>query len=164
MNRYNLLFILCVLCISAMAIKSSLAQSYIILRDNQKTIYNSNTFIITEDSIRVDCVADYGRSRFTYLSKALNQVNKTDYIELGEKLLQWYPDSMYFTSFSNQGNYIDASHAPQILELKYLLGTNQEVTTQVNNTFVPFLSLIVDFINTLVPEELKIKYSDISNK
>jgi hypothetical protein len=121
-------------------------------RGSQKLEYNYN---ITNDSLIITGISDYGKTEVNYLSRkhskeqvqSLNNFFKTFLID---NIQESYAGE--FTNFK----YITADHCPRVIELKIYLG-EKKVFTKITNAYVKYLSPFFDEINSILPDEVRFK-------
>lgn len=131
----------------------------IFLSDNHNLQYEANYYTVTNDSLVISGLADYGKSRVDYLKRKLNP---EEHESLAEFMHTFVPDtlnSLYFKDYSNL-EYISPDHFPRVIDLE-LMNKGKSKIIRINNCFVPQLTGLFEMVNTLVPDEVKIKFSEV---
>ncbi|HNQ12277.1 MAG TPA: hypothetical protein PKH65_06570 [Bacteroidia bacterium] len=137
-----------------------ISQTMFIIKDNSNTLYNSNTYQLSSDSIILRCVSDYGRSRFTYLEKALTEEQKLHFAKSVNEILKLEFDSVYFTPFHSPDAYIDESSGPRVFDFSIQEDGHIKMHTSINNSYLLKYKKVVDFVNHFLSDEIKIKYTE----
>jgi hypothetical protein len=121
-------------------------------RGNQNIAYE---YRMTEDSLVITGISDYGKTKVNYMSR---RYTKEEYRSLKNFFKTFSLDSLrnqYFAPYSNF-EYISADHFPRVIEL--LLHVNgKERRVKTTNAYVNYLTPFFERINTLLPEEVKIR-------
>ena len=128
----------------------------IVINDNLNTQYNSAIYQITNDSLIITGISDFGRAHVNYINRKLNKLEVTTL----QQFIKNYPlDSLkeiYFNDYSNF-QYISADNFPRVLELELAKG-KKKVNSKATNAYVILYDKLFEVINPLLPDEVKVKY------
>ena len=138
-------------------IGSSYAQSFTInINDNAGLQYQNNLYQVTQDSLSIKGMSDYGRSYVNYLQRKLTSSEKKQL----EKFIATFPaDSLketYFNEYSNF-DYITADHFPRVIEVT-IVKQKKTFHTKATNAYVYLFADLFNQINPILPPEVNIKY------
>lgn len=126
------------------------------LSDNDGKMHQLNRFIFRNDSLLISARSDYGRSNVDYLRRKLTKTERRTI----EKFIVAFPaDSLqkdYFNEYNNF-TFIDADHAPRVLEVE--IGKKGNIFSSKSvNAWVRLYDLLIQNINPYLPDEVRIKY------
>ena len=127
----------------------------IYITDNRSNQFVLNKYFITDDSLVITGLADYGKSNVDYLRKKLTRQQ----VKTIKHFLSTFKfedvQEMYFGSYDNL-KYISADHFPRVIELRIDTGSNKAIT-KISNSYVSKLIPFFEEINNLLPDEVKIR-------
>ena len=129
----------------------------IYLTDNYNTQFLENDYRITNDSLIITAVNDKGVTRIDYLKRKLTKAEQ----KILKTFLKTYnTDSFtiaeYFSEFKNL-KFIDYQHYPRLINLEFTApGLHKKV--KVTNCYVYRVANLIDIINPMIPQEVRIKY------
>lgn len=128
----------------------------IIISDNYNFQYLQNEYLVTSDSLIITAINDKGDTRIEYLKKQLAPAETNS---LREFLNSYRHDSLmpeYFGDLANLG-YIAYDHFPRIINIT-LQGPQLLKKVKVTNCYVQKAASLIQFLNSLFPPEMRIKY------
>jgi len=127
----------------------------IYITDNRSNQFVLNKYFITDDSLVITGLADYGKSNVDYLRKKLTRQQ----VKTIKHFLSTFKfedvQEMYFGSYDNL-KYISADHFPRVIELRIDTGSKKAIT-KISNSYVSMLIPFFEEINNLLPDEVKIR-------
>lgn len=129
----------------------------IYITDNYNTQFLQNDYLLTNDSLVITAVNDKGVTRVDYLNRKLTKAEK----KLLNKFVKNYnTDSLnvaeYFSEFKNL-KFIDYQHYPRLINLEFTApGLHKKI--KVTNCYVYQVADLINFINPMIPTEVRIKY------
>ena len=126
------------------------------INDNMGSQYNGASYRITNDSLVINGVSDFGQAHVNYLNRKLNKVEK---INLQHFVKSFPADSLkeiYFNDYSNF-EYISADNFPRVLEVEIVKG-NKKNKSKATNAYVAAYAGLFDELNPLLPAEVQFKY------
>lgn len=130
------------------------------ITDNAAIYNNKIEYQIINDSLIIIGVGDFGRTPVKYLSRSLTKKEKKSL----HKFLNTFPldslDDLYRNDF-NPVDYDNKSYYPRLMEI-HLSRKNQQMWYRTENCWVRYSDLIFNFINPMLPAEVRIQY-DKSN-
>lgn len=151
-RNYFILF-----CLTLLISFSTSAQTFTInIIDNAGLQHQTNFYHITQDSLVIKGKSDYGRANVDYLQRKLTASEKKQL----EKFISSFPaDSLKETYFNEYNNfdYISAEHFPRVIEVR-IEKQKKTFHTKATNAYVYLLADLFNGINSLLPQEVKIKY------
>ncbi|MEO8150213.1 MAG: hypothetical protein ABI723_21445 [Bacteroidia bacterium] len=129
----------------------------IFITDNYNMQFLENDYRITNDSLIITAVNDKGVTHVDYLRRKLTKAEKKT---LKEFLKTYNTDSFtvaeYFSEFKNL-KFIDYMHYPRLMNLEFTApGLHKKV--KVTNCYVYRVADLINIINQMIPEEVRIKY------
>ncbi len=145
------------LCFSVLflSLQMSAQQFSVFISDNRGSQNLSYNYTITNDSLIITGLSDYGKTEVNYLSK---KHSKEQIKSLKIFFKTFLIDSIHesyageFTNFT----YITAEHCPRVIELKMYVD-HKKVFTKITNAYVKYLSPFFDEIDAILPEEVQFK-------
>ena len=127
----------------------------IYITDNRSNQFVLNKYFITDDSLVITGLADYGKSNVDYLRKKLTRQQ----VKTIKHFLSTFKfedvQEMYFGSYDNL-KYISADHFPRVIEVRIDTGSKKAIT-KISNSYVSMLIPFFEEINNLLPDEVKIR-------
>ncbi len=153
--KKKLLALLCLLTASVYAQKNKAAFE-VRISDNQCLQYQSVQYRVTSDSLIINGLSDYGRSRVDYLQRTLTADEKQKLAGYFKKFNTDDLQELYFSDYSNLA-YISADHAPRVIDVELEINGKQR-KIRINNSYVPRFAGLFQTLNPLFPEEVKIRY------
>ncbi len=138
------------------------SQAYRIkIEDNRNLQYNSYEYLFKDDSLTISGMADFGRTRVSYLKLKLTKKQRKTILNY----LKTFPlDSLqkeYHDDYHNFG-YIAADHFPRVIDLEIRVGLKQYFS-KAANAYVNHYGRLIQFLNDFIPDEtvrIKFKESD----
>ena len=128
----------------------------IFISDNHNIQNEAYYYTITNDSLVITGLSDYGKSNIDYLKRVLTE---SESISMADFMMKFPVDKfypLYFKDYANLG-YISPEHFPRVIELELMnLGKSKKI--KVNNSYVTQFAKLFEAINSLLPDEVKIKY------
>lgn len=136
-------------------LSSSAQKLSIYITDNRSNQFVLNKYFITDDSLVITGLADYGKSNVDYLRKKITrqQVKKIKHFLSTFKFEDVQQE--YFGSYENL-KYIASDHFPRVIEVRIDTGSKKALT-KITNSYVTMLIPFFDEINSLLPDEVKIR-------
>lgn len=128
----------------------------IYITDNKNVQYQAFEYSVTQDSLVISGLSDYGKSKIDYSRRAFTAEEKT---RLSKFMLQ-FPlakfSELYFKDYANLG-YISPEHFPRVIDITISnLGKSKKI--RINNCYVVEFAGLFDLLNTMLGDEVKIVY------
>lgn len=134
---------------------SSAQKLSIYITDNRSNQFVLNKYFITDDSLVITGLADYGKSNVDYLRKKLTRQQVKSLKHYLSTFRFEDVQEMYFGNYDNL-QYIAADHFPRVIEVRIDTGSMKTIT-KITNSYVTMLIPFFDEINKLLPDEVKIR-------
>jgi hypothetical protein len=124
------------------------------INDNRGYQHITYEYRLTEDSIFITGISDYGKTKVNYLTRKYTKEESKSLKSFFKKFSLDSVRTNYFADYSNF-KYIAADNFPRVIEL--LMHVNEkEKRIKITNAYVNYLSPFFDKINMLLPQEVKI--------
>jgi hypothetical protein len=126
------------------------------IQDNAGQLNNKVEYMFTNDSLIVNGVGDYGRSPVSYIHR---QLSKKECRKL-RTFLNSFPidslDDVYNFDFT-PASYEGKGYYARIMKVEISNAGNSR-SYEAYNCWVRFTSMIIQAVNPLLPQEVRIKY------
>ena len=151
------LFVILVLILASCNQSSAQSKQFLVHIVDNASIYNNRLeYRITDDSLVITGLGDYGRSPVKYHQRKLTKKESKSL----SGFLKSFPldslDDLYNNNF-NPVDYDEKNYYPRIMELTISYGNRSHYYKTVN-CWVRYSEQLFKAINPLIPQEVRIKY------
>lgn len=127
------------------------------INDNTGTQHQTCTYVITQDSLIIKGLSDYGRTPVNYLNRKLEK-KEIDTLRFFLKSLTLDSLSDQYYNEYNNFKYITADHFPRVIEVEFVID-KKEKKTKITNAYVERIARLFEIMNKLIPSEVRINYN-----